>query len=161
MEHLEQTIPAARWINEGRFRISVEMTNGRLIVVRFDASSCGNQRFIWNAEKVVEHFWDCILVDLVSAYGEYLNVASYIANLLNERVEQVRFMLHEHVRISYRILDALRATDTVLAYQLLVRLAHDLDGFEPEAEQIWGEWVRSAYDHLGPPGTLGILISGE
>ena len=137
---LRETNPAEKWLGE-RFRIDMQMADGYHIVLRFDLPSTGLTGYRFDAEEVVKRFGEHILADKETNYGEHLNVASTIAEVLNERMDAVALAVFEQCCMSLSLLDALDAQDYVLARLIGLRLGESLVVFGEQADNLWGDWL--------------------
>jgi len=151
---LRETNPAEKWLEE-RFKVQINAANGGVIQVRFDLKSSGDKGFRFNEERVIEHFGHMILADKETDYGEYLNVASIIAGMLNEQIDAQAEAALKHARISLLLLDALDAGRPDLARGLMLDLLAELDYFGTHADKVWAVWTNLVVDHLNMEKPLG------
>lgn len=118
------------------------MASGHLIVVRFDLNSCGyTQGYKFDADKVLTHYSEGILG------ANKLEVAEALAAALNEKMAMCANEILGHARESYSILDALDIGALDLAYWQALRLAENLQGYEPRAGEIWGNWIEKVIEY--------------
>lgn len=160
IQYLTNTNPAGKWL-QGKFQTSLRLVNGQLIVLRFDVASCGTQGFKWTADKVIAKFDPTTLVDKETDYGEYLSMASTIADVLNQKMQLVANDVLEQVRMSLDVLGALSLGDRLSAYVLAVRLTNRLLIYSPESDRIWSAWIENVIDYAKPeipPNAPGINI---
>lgn len=147
-DFLRKTNPAEIWLGE-KFQTELRLANGKLIVLRFDLQSASDNGYRFDTEKVVEQFGDSILACQETNYGEYLNVAATIADVLNTRMTILAQRVLGHSRMSLFLLDALDLSAWSTARQILCRLAESLDDLDhPRAEQIWGKWVQQVVQYV-------------
>jgi hypothetical protein len=146
IQYLQHANPARIWLRE-QFQTSLRLVSGRLIVIRFDLASCGREG-IWDADKIMTYFDPTFLVDKEDDYGEYLSIASTVADVLNQRMELEAAEILAQIKISFSILDALRCQFYRTAYAETAHLAQRLLPYDPRASQIWSSWIDTVFEHI-------------
>lgn len=154
LQNLEDTNPALMWL-DCKYRVDLRLTNGQLIVVRFDRHTPRN---FFNAEKIIKHYGNAIVANKETDYGEYLSVASTIADVLNQKMQIVMREVESHAGMSYLILDTLASKDKKQARQCAILLTELLLGYDPEASSVWGNWLKSVRIALGRPNEPKISL---
>lgn len=144
---LRQTNPARLWLRE-KFQTDLQLASGHHIVVRFDLPSTGVTGYRFDAEAVISLCGEHILADIDKDYGEYLNVASTIADVLNQKVDAEAKRVLGEVRMSLSLLDALDAEDWMGAALILEGLTDSLICHGEHANRIWGSWVNLAVEYV-------------
>lgn len=158
---LRQSNPAQTWLHE-RHQTELRLADGKLIVLRFDLESTGQTGYRFDTEKVVNEFGDSILACPETDFGEYLNVASTIADVLNERMDMVARRVFGQVRLSLSLLDALDDDAFGPARLIWEGLVDSLGVYDnTQVFKVWGQWienVRRYIDTADPPGGLEITF---
>ena len=154
-EFLRQTNPAEKWLAE-RFQTELRLVNGRLIVVRFDLPSSGQEGFRFNQEQVSTQFHDLIMYDRENMLGgDYAAICDSVAAYLNQQIDIVAQRALKHALLSLSVLDALDLNMPAQAGERLSNLGMELVEF-PNSEKLWGPWLqiaRIAVDAATPPKT--------
>ncbi len=152
-DFLRQTNPAEKWLAE-RFQTELRLVNGRLIVVRFDLPSSGQEGFRFDKISVFDQFQDLILGDRKDMLmRECSPICDSIAACLNQQIDNVAQRALRHALTSLSVLDALDLNMPAQAGERLSNLEAELEEF-PNAEKLWGLWLqiaRIAVDAANPP----------
>lgn len=141
LSHLRDTNPALIWLEE-RFKTTLSLANGQTIIVRFDISTTGKPTSFFDAEKVIKHFGDAILADEEKEYGEYLSVASTIADVLNQKMSQVGAEIAAHVALAHEVITSIGNRDMTNACLVALHLTNALKEYSPTSDTIWAIWLR-------------------
>lgn len=147
LEFLQDTNPATIWLRE-RFSTSLRLVGGKLIVVRFYLYECAPDGFKWDADKVITHCTPEFLVDIEDNFGEYLSLASTVADVLNERMQLQTDVILAQVKMSFAILDALSADDYKDAHMLTGELGKSLLLYDPRASDVWSGWFELVFQTI-------------
>ena len=157
---LRTTNPASKWLRE-KFWTTLMLANGHQITLWFDLASCGKEGYKWDADKVITRLDPTFLVDKETEFGEYLSLASTVADVLNQRMDIISKDVMGHARESLRILEAISAENKTVAYLKTVALASRLVAYGSIANTIWGDWIAKVAEFTkpqNPPNTLGINV---
>jgi len=144
LQKLIDTNPAHAWMRE-KFKFELEMASGKTIRISFDMN-CYDYYF--DAEKVIDQFGDGILADIEEDYGEYLSIASTIANVLNRKMESIAADVSTHYQASGMILESLLAEDYDQALVGVELLCNSLKLYNPRAIEIWGAWIMELMKYV-------------
>jgi len=146
--NFRDTNPAQIWLAE-RFAVNLPLVSGRLIVVRFDLNSSGEDGYRFNEQNVERQFGQMILGDRKDIHLEdYLSTCDSIAHVLNERIDAVALDCLGHARQSLILLDALDNGDRYGAKSTGIVLGTKLLDYGTHADRIWGNWLESVAEHL-------------
>lgn len=146
LQHIRDSNPASKWLGE-KFQANLTLANGHLAILRFDLSSAGKPSCQFDTDKVMKHYGDAILVDPETDFGEYLNVASTIADVLNQKMAEVGQDVMGHVRSAHEIVAALSVDNKTDAYLDAIFLAKRLMTYGTSADVTWGVWLQNVIEY--------------
>lgn len=144
LQKLIDTNPGHAWMQE-KFKFELEMASGKTIRVSFDMNC---HSYLFDAEKVIDQFGDGILADIEKDYGEYLSIASTIANVLNTRMEDIALEICSHRKAANLILAALSTKDYQDALEGVTLLCNSLKLYNPRAIEVWGTWLLGLIKYI-------------
>ena len=146
--NLRDTNPAPLWLRQ-RFAVNLPLVSGQHIVVRFDLDSTGVTGYRFNEQNVEREFGQLILGDRKNInIEEYLSLCATVADVLNDKVDQVAVDCLRHARESLYLLDALDNKDWEGVKRHGINLGVGLIAYGSHADKVWGNWLESLAEHL-------------
>ena len=144
LNQITQTLPSLSWM-KSNFSVVFIASNGEEIKVSFPLNPAPR---MYDAALVIEKMPQAILADIDEDFGEYLSVASTVANMINDKMKVLIKEVVEHNRCASKVIAALNENKLNKASLLVDRMIDDLQQYEPTAGDVWAEWLALTLDYI-------------
>lgn len=144
LNQIKDSDPSLLWIRSN-FSVSFVMSNGQEMKLDFSINPAPR---MYDAATIIADMPEAILVDIDKDFGEYLSVASTVANMINDKMKVVIKEVVEHCRCAFKIRCALRDDKLDKASLLVDWLIDQLQLHEPLAGDVWAQWLADVLDYI-------------
>ena len=144
LNKLKSSAPTLLWMRSN-FTIVSRLSNGEEVELSFTLNPTPPT---YDAAKVIECIPQAILADIDEDFGEYLSIASTVANTINDKIKIVVKEVVEHCRCANKIINTLHNDELDKASLLVDCLIDLLIPYDPLAGDLWAQWLADTLDYI-------------